>query len=589
MGPRDQMPGAALYQQHCAHCHSGAVERAPHFIWLEMMPVGSVLQSLESGVMRSEASSLSAGERAHIAEYITRTPVTGAQSPTLNMCPDNPDKNKLPSLTGWGHDTSRYVSSDDGGITADEASNLKLRWTFAYPGALRARSQPSVGYNTLYTGSQDGTVYAFDLETGCVRWTYKASAEVRTGIVLSDPRETGLPLAIFGDLLARIHVVNAITGELIWSKRADAHPSATLTATPAVDGKHVYFPVSSLEVVAAADPGYACCTFRGKVMKLELTTGNEIWTHYSIPDEPQITGQTSHGTDLLAPSGAPVWGSPTIDKKRNRLYFGTGENYSTPADEHSDAIIAVDLTTGNRIWQKQSTAGDAWNVACMMEGNPNCPPEDGPDFDHGSQILLVNLPDGKNVLAAGHKNGNVIALDPDNNGEVLWQVNIGRGSIQGGIHFGMAADGEVVYAPVNDMNDTRNGDVLDPALAKPGLSAVNMATGEVMWTHVQPDICDASREFCDPGISAPVSASEDVVIAGHLDGYIRAYSKSAGDVLFEYNAATPHTDVHGNAGKGGSMSGAGPTIAEKHVIVNSGYGLYFHEPGNLLLVFSPET
>jgi polyvinyl alcohol dehydrogenase (cytochrome) len=35
------------------------------------------------------------------------------------------------------------------------------------------------------------------------------------------------------------------------------------------------------------------------------------------------------------------------------------------------------------------------------------------------------------------------------------------------------------------------------------------------------------------------------------------------------------------------MSGAGPAVGEGYVVVNSGYGLYFHEPGNVLLAFRP--
>ncbi len=37
---------------------------------------------------------------------------------------------------------------------------------------------------------------------------------------------------------------------------------------------------------------------------------------------------------------------------------------------------------------------------------------------------------------------------------------------------------------------------------------------------------------------------------------------------------------------GGGMSGPGAAIAGRHVVVNSGYGLYYHMPGNLLLVFA---
>ena len=53
----------------------------------------------------------------------------------------------------------------------------------------------------------------------------------------------------------------------------------------------------------------------------------------------------------------------------------------------------------------------------MMADNPNCPSEDGPDYDHGSSILLVSVADKKDILLAGLKNGDVLGLDPDDEGE----------------------------------------------------------------------------------------------------------------------------------------------------------------------------
>jgi polyvinyl alcohol dehydrogenase (cytochrome) len=589
-GPREEMPGAQIYQQNCAHCHDGTVSRAPHFIWLEMMTPKGMLRAMTDGVMKTQSAMLSEEDRRHIVEYVTRAPADQATARNLPMCADGLDglvQDRKPVLAGWGHDTARFTTAGQGGFDREAARKLKLKWSFAYPGALRARSQPAVGYGAVYTGSQDGTVYAFDLETGCVRWAFDAAAEVRTGIVLTNPDEAR-PLAVFGDILAWLYAVDPLTGELVWKKKADDHPGATLTGTAALDGKQLYVPVSSLEIVAAADPAYVCCSFRGKVLALNVETGAEIWTHYAIPTEPSVTGKTPVGTEVLSPSGAPVWSSPAIDRKRNRLYFGTGENYSTPADGNSDAVIAVDLTTGERVWQRQSTAGDAWNVACMMAGNPNCPPEDGPDFDHGSSMILMDVSDTRQILAVGHKNGTVFALDPDDDGQVLWQIKVGRGSIQGGIHFGMAAEGTTLYAPINDMNDTRNGDVLDPVLARPGLTAIDVEQGTVVWSHLQENICGPDREFCDPGISAPVTASPGVVFAGHLDGYLRAYDKENGDVLWQYNTAADHSGVNGIVGRGGGISGAGPTVADGYLVINSGYGLYFHEAGNLLMVFSPD-
>lgn len=582
-GPREEMPGAALYAAHCAACHDGTVAKAPHFSWLEMMTPKTLLAAMNEGIMAPQAAHLSAQQRRDITEYVTRAPADQDLAVAIPWCASRTLGDKPPELIGWGHDTNRSTPVAQGGISKADASGLKLKWSFAYPGALRARSQPAVGWGAVFSGSHDGTVYAFDLATGCVKWTFQAAAEVRTGIVLTPDG-----LALFGDILAKFYALDAKTGELVWQVKADDHPSATLTGTAAYHDGRVYVPVSSLEVLPAADPAYACCTFRGSVLALDAASGEEIWRHYTIPDAPAEVGRTSVGTAMLAPSGAPVWSSPTVDARRGLLYVGTGENYSSPADGNSDAVLAIDMATGERAWQRQSTAGDAWNVACMMEDNPNCPEENGPDFDHGSSILLVQADAGREVLAAGHKDGTVFILDPNNQGALLWTQRVGRGSIQGGVHFGMAAADGAVYVPINDMNDTRNGDFLDPALARPGVATVDIDEQAVVWQQVQEDTCGAERPFCDPGGSAPLSVSDGVVYAGHLDGYLRAYDAQNGDVLWSYDTTQPHQGTNGLTGQGGGMSGAGPTIAEGHLIVNSGYGLYFHEPGNLLLVFEPE-
>ena len=352
----------------------------------------------------------------------------------------------------------------------------------------------------VFVGSQDGTVYAFDLETGCVRWTFAARAEVRTGITLGKRGPEGIPTAYFGDIIANLYALDATTGELVWQTSPDDHHSATLTGTPAFANGNLYVPVSSLEVVTAANPEYACCTFRGHVMAVNGDDGSVLWDSYAIPNTPISTADTAAGTKIFAPSGAPVWTSPTIDVDRNLLIFGTGENYSSPADQNSDAVIAVRLDTGERLWSRQTFPEDAWNVACMMVDNPNCPEEDGPDYDQASSPLLVDIGAGKTVVVAGQKDGRVFALDWETGQNKLWEVKLGRGSIQGGVHFGMAADGTTVYVPINDMNDTRNGEWLDPETARPGVSAVNAVTGEVLWSHVQENVCGEGRPFCDPGV-----------------------------------------------------------------------------------------
>lgn len=595
---RYALPGADLYAAKCALCHEGSVSKAPHFNWLEMMAPATIVNALEGGVMAAQGADLTPKEHLLIAEFITRQPVANGlpEVPRPPACigkANQFDMAQPPAATGWGHDPRRMISADVAGAALDQFKDLELKWSYTFPNATRGRSQPSIGYGAVYVGSQTGTVHAFDLKTGCERWRFQASAEVRTAVVLTPKTEDGgapsAPMIYFGDIISNFYALNALTGEKAWSLKMDDHPSATLTGSPLLYENTLYVPVSSLEVIPAADPEYECCTFRGSVAALDASTGKEKWRFYPIEDAPTKVGETEYGTAILAPSGAPVWVNPMPDPKRGVIYFGSGENYSSPADDNSDAIFAVDMATGRRVWQRQTVRDDAWNVACMMEDNPNCPTENGPDFDHSASSLLVDLPSGKQVLVTGHKTGKVFGLDPDNKGKLLWETRVGRGSIQGGVHFGIAADGHTVYVPINDMNNTRNGDFLDPALARPGVHAVDARNGKVLWSKVTPSICTEDRPFCDPGVSAAITAVPGGVVAGHLDGIVRGYAKTDGEVLWSYDTTKPHTTITGNVGKGGGMSGPGITMANGYLAMNSGYGLYYHEAGSLFLVFGPKS
>lgn len=486
-----------------------------------------------------------------------------------------------PAKKNWGHDTRRFIPEDVGGIARDDIPGLKLKWAFAYPSAVRARSQPAIGWNTIFVGSQDGTVYAFDLDTGCAKWTYRAPVEVRTAIV-ADPDEKRL---YFGDVLGRAYAIDAFTGELIWRTLLDEHPNATITASPTLGGGSLFVSVSSLEVTSAADPDYACCTFRGSVSALDPATGEVTWKTYSIPEPPAKFAETSVGTAVLGPSGAPIWTSPTYDAKRNRLYVGTGENYSSPADENSDAVFSIDAATGDIVWRTQLTPDDAWNVGCMM-GNENCPDENGPDYDLSASPIVVSLSDGRDIVTVGQKSGIAYGLDIDT-GEFLWERRVGHGGTQGGVHFGMSNEGDTLYVPVVDMADTRDAREYDVSQNGAGIHALNAATGEFLWRNKADNVCQG-RDYCDPGISAASTAVPGAVFAGHLDGRFRAYDGASGEVIWEYDTTQEIDTVTGVKARGGSMSGPGANVFDGHVVLNSGYGIYYHMPGNLLLVFEKE-
>ncbi len=577
-------PGNKLFAENCATCHSGRVPKAPAIVWLEMMAPDAILAAMNDGVMSGQSAHLKEEQRVAIAEYLTRTSLANyAPPPPPALCKGAASTftGEPPAQVGWGHDNSRYIPPAVAGLSRDDLPTLKLKWAFAYPNAVRARSQPTIGWNSIFVGSQDGAVYAFDLETGCVKWTYRASAEVRTAIV-ADAQSKRL---YFGDVLGRTYAIDAFTGDEIWRRKVDDHPNATVTGSPTLGGDKLFVPISSLEVTSAASPDYACCTFRGAVAALDPSTGAPLWKTYVIPEPPSEHGKTSTGTLILGPSGAPVWTSPTYDAKRNRIYVGTGENYSSPADGNSDAVFAINASNGAIIWRRQLTSGDAWNVGCMM-GNENCPVENGPDVDLSASPLLVSTGPDRDVVVVGQKSSFAYGVNVDN-GEILWSQRLGHGGTQGGVHFGMTAHKGVIYAPIADMADTHDARHYDPKQNGAGLHALDAATGKFLWRRKADNIC-GDRQFCDPGVSAAATSIDGAVIAGHLDGRLQGYDANTGDIIWSYDTTKPVKTISGAQAAGGSMSGPGAAIANGYLVVNSGYGIYYHMPGNLLLAFAKE-
>jgi polyvinyl alcohol dehydrogenase (cytochrome) len=276
--------GEAVYAAHCASCHEGQAARAPHRTIAGLMAPHRIVTALESGVMMEQGKALSPEERRAVAEFLTGTPYSEpAPLPAALACAtgtSNFDANATPDASGWGVDpgNGHLYPASVAGLDKSQVPALKLKWAFAFPDAIRARSQPVLGGGALYVGSHDGTVYALDQLSGCIRWSFKASAEVRNGPVL-DTWERGdtnaSPGLYFGDLNGHVYAVDARTGALRWRDRPDEHPSLTITASPVRFEDGVFFALSSLEVTAAANPDYACCTFRGGVVGYDAAERHE--------------------------------------------------------------------------------------------------------------------------------------------------------------------------------------------------------------------------------------------------------------------------------------------------------------------------
>lgn len=581
--------GFAVFQQRCMGCHGNPnVERAPSPAAIREMPPEKIYDALTTGVMKGQGSALTEDQRRMVATFMSGRPLgsltEGDAKEMPNRCASNPplaDPSSEPAWNGWGVDVTnaRFQTAAAAGLTPAQVPNLKLKWAFGYPNGLSAFGQPSVVAGRVFVGTDIGYIYSLDAKTGCVYWSYQTKGAVRNAISVGPVKGRGATKygVFFGDAHANVYGLDAQDGHELWMTKVDDHFVARITAAPTFYDGRLFVPVSSSEEFTAATLDYPCCTSRGSVVALNANTGERIWKRF-VMDEPKPTRKNSKGVQLYAPAGGSVWNSPTVDVKRHAVYFGTGDAETEPAAPTSDAIMAVDIDTANVLWVHQIQAGDAFLGGCNGQSRTdNCPSKNGPDLDIGNSPILRTLPDGRTLVVAATKDGNILALDPDKKGAVVWHINVAPADPKatgpnaffarlGGIVWGGAADERALYY----------------GLSRGGMVAVQLATGEQLWY----------TPLAKPGTrvnnAAATSAMPGVAFVAGSDGKLHALSTTDGKVIWEYDTARPFETVNKIPAHGGAVSSIGPTIANGMLFIGSGYAVSGNNTGNVLLAFSAE-
>jgi len=587
--------GGALFKEYCANCHNGAVDRAPDLSALRLMAPQRILQALEFGSMISMTHGRTAADRRALAEFASgkslSTPFSLAPAPTA-MCRARTafSAGAAPTWQSFGQNQSnaRFQDARGAGIAAADVSKLKLAWAFGLPGDVQSYSALTLAGGRLFTGSIGGNVYSIDARTGCIHWAYDAGVSVRAAVSVGPrPGAPGRSAAYFGDARGNAYALDADTGQLLWKVNVENFASARITGSPVLHRGRLYIPMSSAEEGTGSLPDYECCKFRGSVTALDAGTGAQLWKTYTVPEVAQPVRRNARGTQLYGPSGVAIWSSPAIDDVRNALYVTTGNNYSDPPTFTSDAFMAMDLDSGKILWTHQVTPNDAYVSACRLTDKTNCPTVNGPDFDFSASPILVTLAPGRRALVAGHKSGNVYAVDPDRKGERLWERRIGLGGTMGGVQWGSAADGTNVYVALSDIGrvmlpHTQFTDA-DPKRGG-GMFALRLSDGAQVW-HTPAVPCDG-RPRCSPAQSGAVSAMPGAAFSGSIDGHVRAYAADTGRILWDFDTVREYQTVNGVPARGGSLDGPGPIIGGGMLFVNSGYTVDGGMAGNVILAFS---
>ena len=614
----DKLPlaylGGKLFDKHCASCHDNPAMHAPSREALSGFSKETVMVALEFGKMQPMAAHLSKQERGLIAIYLAGT-APADEWIAEHGCKTPAPENHTEYVTNWGlgGHNRRFMSQQKAGIDRSNVASLEPVWSLAFPKVTDMRSQPAIIGDTLYLGDKTGKLYAIDRHTGCIRGHTEVLSGIRSAITVAT-LNNGKKLLVFADSMASIYAVDPVSLKKVWQEAARIYETSVITGSISYHDNRLFIPVSSYEVAVSGSPSHVCCKSHGGVIALDATDGSKLWEWHGTEDA-TVQGQNSAGADMYGPSGVSVWSTPTIDAKRNRIYFGTGENLSLPATDTSDAIVALDMDSGELVWRFQALANDVWNAACL-NGGANCPENAGGDFDFGASVIMADLPGGGELLLAGQKSGDVFALDPDPDsadGEVIWQQqvsnagigpNLAQSTTNGGVHWGMALSGDRLLVAAADPERVR-----PEYIPKPGLHALDLASGRVLWFSPVTRGCEIAEEdkpliglqnmragkkveLADQyrcsfyyGLSAAVLATEELVFSAGLDGKIRAFDIASGDVLWQAETARPFDTDNGVTGHGGAIDVSGQVAADGWLYVQSGYSMFGQLPGNMLVAY----
>jgi quinoprotein glucose dehydrogenase len=253
-------------------------------------------------------------------------------------------------------------------------------------------------------------VVALDAATGKELWQFDplkdhpyphqaASGGVNRGCAFwSDGKPDGQRRIIHGTADGRLFALDAKTGKLVPGfgdggvrdlRRELDQKFALLsygpTSAPAVWKNTIVVGVSCGEGPGIAAPG--------DIRAFDVHTGKEVWRFHTVPRPGEFGHDTWEGDSWKDRGAANAWGGFSIDVERGLVFAGLGsaafDFYG--GDRHGENLfanctIALDATTGKRIWHFQTLRHDLWDHDLPVYPNLVTIARDGKQIDAVAQV-----------------------------------------------------------------------------------------------------------------------------------------------------------------------------------------------------------
>jgi outer membrane protein assembly factor BamB len=316
---------------------------------------------------------------------------------------------------------------DDGTVYATSRSTLyafdaktgNTQWTHPlYPdgsGTIGFQSSPTVVGETVYTGSEDGTVYALNATTGDKRWQFETGTDVDSSPTITDGT------VYVGSNNGNVYALDARTGDKEWRFET----GDTVWSSPTVEEGIVY--------VGSAD---------GNLYAIDDETGTERWrvdtgaissSSPTVVDETVYVGSnsgtlyavdTAGETEWTLETGGQIKSSPTVVD--GTLYVGSRDG----------AVYAVDTDqTGSSEGSRARLGTLGHHNTFAEEGPPELEQEPGPNTPPTARLSFApsNPTTGDWLVFSGFESsdpdGNITSyewsFDGSESADTIWGVGSG--------------------------------------------------------------------------------------------------------------------------------------------------------------------
>ncbi len=320
--------------------------------------------------------------------------------------------------------TTHYSTLDE--ITTQNVARLEVAWTYdtndptpaGAAGGREFQTNNLIVDGVLYTASPARHLIALDAATGRELWRFDPRSERDEPV---GNRQRGLAYwadgpdrRIFTSANTWLYAIDAATGKPVrtFGDNGSIHlgrglgtsglPSVRLN-TPGV----VY---KDLLIVGGLIPEHVS----GAIRAFDVRTGQLRWTFRTIPRPGEDGYETWPPDAWKTAGGASDWSGHSVDEARGIVYVSTetagpdfwgGDRYGK--NLFANSIIALDASTGRRIWHYQIVHHDLWDLDLPA------PP-----------TLLTVTHEGRRIdaVAQGTKHGLLFAFDRVT-GAPLWPIH----------------------------------------------------------------------------------------------------------------------------------------------------------------------